>query len=134
MDGGLPAHLDESLDITLRYWRRAAHDPTLTGADTDTQLYDWDRFANRMTRAAERFDVVVGPVVREVAPIARPLTGEDFVFTLPWSLTGWPAISLPAGTERSTGLPLAVQIAAPRWCDHVALAVAAHLEPLLRAT
>jgi Asp-tRNA(Asn)/Glu-tRNA(Gln) amidotransferase A subunit family amidase len=67
-------------------------------------------------------------VVREVAPIARPLTGEDFVFTLPWSLTGWPAISLPAGSDPDTGLPLAVQIAAPRWCDHVALAVAAHLE------
>ncbi|MEZ5273222.1 MAG: hypothetical protein R2694_13100 [Ilumatobacteraceae bacterium] len=28
------------------------------------------------------------------------------------------------------GLPLAVQVAAPRWHDHVALAVAAHLESL----
>jgi amidase len=131
IDDGLPVHLDESLDITLRYWRRAAHDPALAGADVDAQLRDWDRFASRMTRAAERFDVVIGPVVREVAPIARPLTGDDFVFTLPWSLTGWPAISLPAGSDPDTGLPLAVQIAAPRWCDHVALAVAAHLEHLL---
>jgi amidase len=132
LDNALPSHLDESLDITLRYWRRAAHDPALTGADVDVQLRDWDRFASRMTRAAARFDVVVGPVVRDVAPIARELTGDDFVFTLPWSLTGWPAISLPAGTDSDTGLPLAVQIAAPRWHDDVAIAVARWLEPLLR--
>ncbi len=132
VDDALPTHLDESLDITQRYWRRAAHDPTLTGAAADVQLRDWDRFASRMTRAAPRFDVVIGPVVRDVAPIARPQQGEDYVFTLPWSLTGWPAVSLPAGTDPATGLPLAVQIAAPRWRDHIVLAVAAHLEPLLR--
>ncbi len=130
----LPAHLDESLDITLRYWRRTAHDPALTGVEVDVQLRDWDRFASRMARASERFDVVVGPVVRDVAPLARRLTGDDFVFTLPWSLAGWPAISLPAGTDEDTGLPLAVQIAAPRWHDHVVVAVAGHLEPLLRSS
>ncbi|MEZ5249903.1 MAG: hypothetical protein R2713_12040 [Ilumatobacteraceae bacterium] len=31
VDDALPSHLDESLDITQRYWRRAAHDPALTG-------------------------------------------------------------------------------------------------------
>lgn len=132
VDHALPEHLDESLDITLRYWRRAAHDATLTGVDVDVQLRDWDRFASRMTRAAADFDVVVGPVVRDVAPIARRLTGEDFVFTLPWSLTGWPAISLPAGVDSDTGLPLAVQIAAPQWHDDVVVAVARWLEPLCK--
>ncbi|MEI2654303.1 MAG: amidase family protein [Microthrixaceae bacterium] len=73
-------------------------------------------------------DVVIGPVVRGVAPLARPLGGDDYVFTLPWSLAGWAAVSLPAGTDPTTGLPLAVQIAAPRWHDHVAVVVAAHLE------
>ncbi|MFN8020827.1 MAG: amidase [Acidimicrobiales bacterium] len=126
---GPPAsHLDESLDITQRYWRRAAHDPRLTGAEVDVQLRDWDGFASRFARLAADADVVVGPVVRDVAPPARPLGGDDYVFTLAWSLAGWAAISLPAGTDPATGLPLAVQIAAPRWHDHVALAVAAHLE------
>jgi amidase len=134
IDNAMPAHLDESLDITQRYWRRTGHDPALTGADVDVQLSDWDRFASRMLQASEGFDVVIGAAVRDVAPIARPLAGDDYVFTLPWSLAGWPAISLPAGTDPSTGLPLAVQIAAPRWYDHVALAVAAHLEPLLSDT
>jgi amidase len=74
------------------------------------------------------FDVVIGPVVMDVAPLHRTLTGEDYVFTLPWSLTGWPAVSVPAGVDDATGLPVAVQVAAPRWQDHVALAVAEWIE------
>ena len=132
LDAPVHVDLDESIDLTVRYWRRAAHDPTLRGSDVDIQLREWDRFAGQLTRAAASFDVAIGPVVRDVAPPARPLGAEDYVFTLPWSLSGWPAVSLPAGTDSFTGLPLAVQIVAPRWCDHVALAVAAYLEPLLR--
>jgi len=124
IDVPLPTHLDESLDITQRYWRRGS----LSGADADRQLTDWDRFASLFARAASHFDVVVGPVVADVAPLDRPLSGEDYVFTLPWSLTGWPAVSVPAGKDPETGMPLAVQVAAPRWNDHVVLAVANWLE------
>lgn len=124
VEGAVPDHLDESLDFTRRYWSRAQ----LTGADADRQLTDWDRFSGRILRASTDFDVVVGPTVADVAPLARDVTGDDFVFTLPWSLTGWPALSMPMGVDPTTGLPLAVQIAAPRWSDHVVLAVAAALE------
>ena len=116
--------LSESLDITQRYWMRAH----LTGAECEQQLGDWDRFASALLRSSTDFDVVIGPVVADVAPVRRPLVGDDYVFTLPWSLTGWPAMSLPFGVDPSTGLPLAVQIAAPKWHDHVVLAVAAVLE------
>ena len=116
--------LSESLDITQRYWMRAH----LTGAECEQQLGDWDRFAGALLRSSTDFDVVIGPVVADVAPVRRPLVGDDYVFTLPWSLTGWPAMSLPFGVDPSTGLPLAVQIAAPKWHDHVVLAVAAVLE------
>jgi amidase len=124
VDGALPPHLDEAFDITTRYWRRHA----LSGADSDRQLFDWDRFNGRMTRAASEFDLVIGPVVANVAPTRRPVAGEDYVFTVAWSLTGWPAISLPAGVDPQTGMPLAVQLAAPRWHDHVVLAAALALE------
>lgn len=126
VDVGVLGRLDlsESLDITQRYWRRAS----LTGAESEQQLGDWDRFVGRLLRAATDFDIVLGPVVADVSPTHRPLVGEDYVFTLPWSLTGWPALSLPFGVDHSTGLPLAVQIAAPRWNDHVVLATAAVLE------
>ncbi len=124
IDEALPAHLAESLDITQRHWQRES----LHGTDVDRQLRDWDRFVRRLTRAASVVDVVVGPVVSDVAPLDRPLTGDDYVFTLPWSLAGWPAVSVPAGHDIATGLPVAVQVAAPRWHDHVALAVARWLE------
>ncbi|HUC32237.1 MAG TPA: amidase [Ilumatobacteraceae bacterium] len=114
----------ESLDITQRYWGRSH----LSGADAHQQLVDWDRFRVRLERESARFDIVVSPVVAEVAPVFRALDGNDFRFMLPWSLTGWPAISVPFGVDKPTGLPLAVQIAAPRWHDHVVVAVAAALE------
>ena len=41
-------------------------------------------------------------MVADVAPVHRPLEGDDYVFTLPWSLTGWPAVSVPAGTDPAT--------------------------------
>jgi amidase len=128
-DVALPLDLSESLDITQRYWNRFQQ----SGADVDRQLRDWDRFSNRMLRASADVDLVLGPVVADVAPIARPLSGEDYVFTLPWSLTGWPAISLPAGADPATGLPVAVQIAAPRWRDHDVLAAALAIEVELAA-
>ena len=116
--------LSQSLDITQRYWRRIG----MTGAECEQQLGDWDRFVSLMLRSATDFDVVIGPVVADVAPVHRQLVSDDYVFTLPWSLTGWPAMSLPFGVDPSTGLPLAVQIVAPQWRDHVVLATAAVLE------
>ena len=124
VDAPLALNLDESLEITKHYWLRT----TLSGDDSDRQLREWDRYCGRFTRATAKFDIVLGPTVCDVAPLARPLTGEDFIYTLPWSLTGWPAVSIPAGADPATGLPLAVQVAAPRWRDHVVLAVAACLE------
>jgi amidase len=130
VDLKLPLDLSESLDITQRYWTRV----NLTGAEADRQLRDWDRFSNRLLRASADFDLILAPVVADVAPIARPLRGEDYVFTLPWSLTGWPAVSLPMGVDPSTGLPVAVQIAAPRWHDHDVLAASAAVEAGLGAS
>lgn len=92
-------------------------DPQLTGAEVDVQLRDWDRFASRFAPPGCDVYVAIGPVVRDVAPLARPLGGDDYVFTLPWSLAGWAAVSLPAGTDPTTGLPLAADTAAPRWHD-----------------
>ena len=124
-----PVHLDRSFEITQRYWGRAGY----SGAEVDRQLTDWDRFAWWAQQQVRELgiDLVVGPVVADVAPPRRPMTGEDYVFTLAWSLCGWPAISLPAGVDPDNGLPVAVQIAAPRWGDELVLAVAAALEPLL---
>lgn len=124
IDTDLQVDLSESLDITQRYWSRDRS----SGLEVDRQLRDWDRFTRRILRTTVDIDVALMPVVQDVAPLARPLVGEDYVFTLPWSLTGWPAISMPMGEDPSTGLPVAVQVVAPRWHDHVVIAVATALE------
>ena len=100
----------------------------MTGVECERQLVDWDRFSSGLLRSSTDFDIIIGPVVADVAPLHRPLIGDDYVFTLPWSLTGWPAMSLPFGVDPSTGLPLAVQVVAPQWRDNHVLATAAVLE------
>jgi amidase len=122
--------LAASLDVTARSWRRTM----LTGAEVAQQLWDWDRFRRRSL--AVDVDILVSPVVADVAPLrsaverrARPdglpIHTDDFVFALPASLTGSPAISVPAGTDTATGMPLAVQLIGRPWDDALVLAAAA---------
>lgn len=111
--------LDDALDITRRYWNRAR----LTGADAARQLWDWDRFRRQYVEAAEHIDLLLTPVSAETAPTHRPIVGEDFVFTLPASLTGSPAMAVPMGTD-DDGMPLSVQLIGRPWEDHRVLAAA----------
>ena len=67
-------------------------------------------------------DVILLPVVPEPAP--APATTGDSRLQIPWTLCGFPALSLPTGLSPA-GLPLAMQlIAAPR--NEHALLTAAH--------
>jgi amidase len=118
-----PSVVDEAADVTRRYWRRSS----LTGPEADRLLLDWDRFRRRLLASAEGFDVIVSPVVAAPAPRRRAMNGDDYLWTLPWSLTGWPAMSLPWGSS-DDGLPLAIQVVATAWHDHVVIAAAAWLE------
>ena len=72
-------------------------------------------------RALRDVDVVVTPTVPHTAPPHRDMRTDDYAFCLPASLTGAPAVSVPVGAG-------AVQVVAPRWYDHVAVAVARLLE------
>ncbi len=114
-DEPLAGILDESLDITRRYWSRT----TLDGPANDRLLWDWDRFRRRLLTLADGFDLVVTPSTAGVAPPARALDGLDYVFTLPWSLTGWPvaAVAMPGGGP----LPLGVQVVGHAWRDDAVL-------------
>ena len=55
--GPIDQRLDEALDITLRYWKRASG--RLEGWDVEAHLADWDRYRTRMLRAHAEVDVVV---------------------------------------------------------------------------
>jgi amidase len=125
--------LDESRAVTLGYWQRTVR----SGADASRQLWDWDRFRRRYLATAAGVDVLVSPVAADVAPLRAAIDArlgadghvdlsEDFVFTLPASLTGSPALSVPMGVD-AAGLPLAVQLIARPWDDARLLAVAGAL-------
>lgn len=102
-------------DITERYWTRSA----LSGAEVEQQLVDWDRYRSRYLRAAADIPLLLTPTTREVAPTARDIVGDDFVFTLPASLTGSPALTVPVDSGGS--LPAAVQLVGRPWQDRMIL-------------
>lgn len=84
---------------------------------------------NEFNALFESFDVLVGPV----APTPAFKLGENTedpvkmyladIMTVPASLAGLPAISVPAGAT-STGLPVGVQLIGPRKSDATLLALA----------
>jgi amidase len=111
--------LTEALGITRRYWARTSQ----SGEEADRQLWDWDRYRRRYLQAAQTIDFLLTPACLEPAPEHRKIRSEDFIFTLPASLTGSPAISIPAGAD-AAGLPLAVQLIGRPWEDHRVLAAA----------
>jgi amidase len=113
---------DEALELTRRHWGRTG----LTGEEHVRLLWDWDRFRRRMLAATAGIDVLVTPATEGPAPLWRESAESDYQWLLPWSLTGAPAVAVPVGTQN--GLPIAVQVIARPWEDHVALAAAGLIE------
>jgi amidase len=118
-----PACLPDARPITERYWKRAE----LSGREIEQLLADWDRFRSAMLAFMTRHDVILCPVDEQPAPRHGVIPPLLFDYTLPFSLTGWPCAVVRAGTS-AEGLPIGVQIAARPWREHVALAVARHVE------
>ena len=77
----------------------------LDGAGVAQQLWDWDRFRRRYLEVVQGIDLLLCPTVAGVAPWRREVTGEDFVFTLPASLTGSPAIPPPGAGRMAARWP-----------------------------
>jgi len=135
-----PPRLEESLPITLDYWSRPSsiswqrwvpsHDARLSGDDVERHLFEWERFRRYMALFMEDYDVIVCPVAAEPAPPHGPVPTENWLYTLPYSLTGQPVAVVRCGTS-DEGLPIGVQVVAAPWRDHVALAAAAVLERAL---
>jgi amidase len=134
-----PPRLDESKRITVAYWERTrsiSHSEwrpykqsTLSADDTEQSVFEWERFRASMLRFMADYDVIVCPAAADVAPPHREITGDDFVYTLPYSLTGYPVVVVPCG--ESGGMPVGMQVVAAPWRDDVALAAAAAIERAL---
>ena len=135
-----PPRLEESLPITLDYWRRpssaswqrwvASLDARLSGEDVERHLFEWERFRRHMALFMEDYDVIVCPAGAEPAPPHGKVPVENWLYTLPYSLTRQPVAVVRCGAS-AEGLPIGVQVVAAPWRDHVALAAAATLERAL---
>jgi aspartyl-tRNA(Asn)/glutamyl-tRNA(Gln) amidotransferase subunit A len=76
----------------------------------------------------EDVEVLLTPATRGPAPAAA--TTGDPAFNSPWSYTGLPTVSLPAGWT-ADGLPLSIQLVGPPWKEAAVLAAAAWCEQIL---
>ena len=140
-----PPGLDEVYPLTLDYWRRPESDSAdewsngggfdpaglgpMTGEEVQRSLFEWDRFRRRMLPFIQVYPLVVSPAAEK--PAVRH--GEDpgrIPYTLIWSLVGYPAVVVRAGTTPA-GLPVGVQIAAAPWREDLALAAASIVEQAL---
>jgi len=137
---GLPPRIEESLAITRDYWARpeslslSRWQPwgasALAADDIERSLFEWDRLRRAFLQFMADIDLIVCPAAADAAPARNDLAAEDFVYTLPFSLTGYPAVVVRAGTS-GAGLPIGVQLVARPWHDHVALAGARIVEVAL---
>lgn len=132
----LPPRIEEAYELTRQYWRRpesASQDEwlpdgpaLLSSEEVERHLFHWDRFRRSLLAWMADYDLVLTPAAEQpAAPHGEP--GGGIPYTLPYSLTGWPAVVVRAGTSLE-GLPIGVQLVARPWRDDVALAAAALVE------
>ena len=78
----------------------------------------------------EDVDVAILPTAPSTAPSSLATTGSP-IFCVPWSLAGFPAITLPSGLD-DQGLPMAVQVVAKPYCEDTMFHFAAWCEQQLQ--
>ncbi|MGZ8784521.1 MAG: amidase [Acidimicrobiia bacterium] len=132
----VPPRIADALLITEDYWARPESESLeewqpdgssrLSGQDVERHLFEWDRFRRVMLGFMQHFDVILTPAA-ELAARPHGNSAGGIPYTLPYSLTGYPAVVVRAGST-AEGMPIGVQVVARPWRDDVALAVAAIIE------
>jgi aspartyl-tRNA(Asn)/glutamyl-tRNA(Gln) amidotransferase subunit A len=79
------------------------------------------RIRAAMARSIAGVDALLLPTAGDVAP-TRETTGDPSL-QAPFSLTGFPSLSLPSGVSESDGLPMAIQLVSGAWQETHLLAV-----------
>ena len=77
----------------------------LTAEQIERGRFEWERFSRDMAAFMRDFELVLAPVAPRPAPRHDMWTMEEYLYTLPYSLTGQPVVVLPFGVE--DGLPTA---------------------------
>jgi Asp-tRNA(Asn)/Glu-tRNA(Gln) amidotransferase A subunit family amidase len=89
-------------------------------------------FQREMCAQIADVDAVIMPIASTTAPRGLSSTGSS-IFNQPWSVAGFPAMSLPTGLD-ANGLPFAIQIASQPYGEERLLDVAAWCEKILAFT
>jgi amidase len=113
-------------ELTIDVWRSYGD-----ASDLYDILRRWDGYRSEMLAWFAAYDLLVCPVfpdpARKHGDMNRPGERDPTSYTTPFSLTGWPAATVRAGSS-SEGLPIGVQLVARPWRDDVALAAAQVVE------
>jgi amidase len=123
-------------DVNLRTWQSAELGRSYSAVDVHNAVA---RLASGVMRAPEwwasGFDILLTPTMQQPPPTWDMVRTENEaaiwgLFTMPFSITGQPAISLPLHWT-ADGLPVGVQLVADYGREDVLLRIAARLEEAL---
>ncbi len=89
-------------------------------------------FQREMCAQMADVDAAIMPIASTTAPRGLSSTGSS-IFNQPWSVSGFPAMSIPTGLD-ANGLPFAMQLAAQPYREETLLDVAAWCEKVLAFT
>jgi amidase len=139
IDERLPPLVDLSYKITRDYWSRpepeswevwdAGEETTLTSLEVEQHLFLWDQFRRAMIAFMADVDLILTPAA-ELPAQPHGADGGRIPYTLTYSLTGYPAAVVRAGTA-ADGMPVGVQVVARPWRDDVAIAGAYRIQQAL---
>ena len=107
-----------------RGWRNMA---ATRGQDVVELHAAWDAYRTNLLQYMLRYDAILCPVDHHPAPPFSDRDTARFDYTVPFSLSGYPAAVVRTSATRD-GLPLAVQIVSHPWREDIVLALAAILE------
>lgn len=127
--GNFSRHLPELLNPSLRGYFEA--------------LTERDRFVAQMDAALEAWDVWLTPVAATPAFTHRPawsaieIDGRAYphgvangAYTMPFNLSGHPAVVIPVG-QTQNGLPIGMQIVGKRWKEMELLEIAQQIDTVI---
>lgn len=130
----------EAADVEPRTWAMRRLAEGSSAVDFAVALRRAQRWSALVLAWWEHFDVLLTPTMGRTTPLIGELkeTPEDPLrgvaggvpmawFTLPFNLTGQPAISLPTSTDPD-GMPVGVQLVAAPFREDLLISVAAQLE------
>ncbi len=107
-----------------RGWRNMA---ATRGQDVVELHAAWDQYRTDLLQYMLRYDAILCPADHHPAPPYANRDSARFDYTVPFSLSGYPAAVVRTGVT-GDGLPLAVQIVSHPWREDIVLALAQLLE------